>query len=110
MSIPAPAPAGRPFARPSQPDAGCSAARTPPPPARRREHLPRYRHRCGPCPATVHDLVSGHRRPTRGTTAAILAVTSDDITPGRPDAGGTTHQNQTWKPNHDHNRSNHEFS
>ena len=40
-------------------------------------------------PATVHVLVSGHRRPTRDTTAAILAVTSDDITRGRLDAGGT---------------------
>lgn len=40
--------------------------------------------------------------PTRGSTAAILAVTSGDITPGRLGAGGTTHQSQTWKPNHDH--------
>jgi lambda repressor-like predicted transcriptional regulator len=103
MSIPAPAPAGRPSARPSQPGTGRSAARAHT--RRLRGDGSTYRQiatAAGLAPATVHDLVSGHRRPTRGTTAAILTVTSDDITPGRLDADGTTHQNQTWKPNHDH--------
>jgi transcriptional regulator with XRE-family HTH domain len=39
--------------------------------------------------ATVSDLARGHRRPTRGTTTAVLAVTSQSVPRGRVDAGGT---------------------
>jgi transcriptional regulator with XRE-family HTH domain len=43
----------------------------------------------GLAPATVSGLATGRRRPTRGTTTAILAVTSATVPPGRVDAGGT---------------------
>ena len=43
----------------------------------------------GLAPATVSDLATGRRRPTRGTTTAILAVTSATVPRGRVDAGGT---------------------
>src|SRR6478735_11425349 len=43
----------------------------------------------GVAPATVSDLDRGRRRPHRGTTAAVLAVTSKSIPRGRVDAGGT---------------------
>ena len=43
----------------------------------------------GLAPATVSGLAAGRRRPTRGTTAAVLAVTSDTVTRGRIDASGT---------------------
>ena len=39
--------------------------------------------------ATVSDLARGRRWPTRGTTTAVLAVTSTSIPRGRVDAGGT---------------------
>ena len=39
--------------------------------------------------ATVSDLDRGRRRPNRGTTAAVLAVTSNSVPRGRVDAGGT---------------------
>src|SRR5947208_12767817 len=39
--------------------------------------------------ATVSDLARGRRRPKRGTTAAVLAVTSQSVPRGRVDAGGT---------------------
>jgi transcriptional regulator with XRE-family HTH domain len=39
--------------------------------------------------ATVSDLARGRRRPTRGTTTAVLAVTSKSVPRGRVDAGGT---------------------
>jgi transcriptional regulator with XRE-family HTH domain len=39
--------------------------------------------------ATVSDLARGRRRPARGTTAAVLAVTSQAVPRGRVDAGGT---------------------
>jgi transcriptional regulator with XRE-family HTH domain len=39
--------------------------------------------------ATVSDLDSGRRQPTRGTTAAVLAVASDAVRPIRLDAGGS---------------------
>jgi len=39
--------------------------------------------------ATVSDLDRGRRRPTRGTAAAVLAVTSRSVPRGRVDAGGT---------------------
>ena len=43
----------------------------------------------GLAPATVSSLATGRRRPTRGTTTAILAVTSATVPRGRVDAGGT---------------------
>jgi transcriptional regulator with XRE-family HTH domain len=43
----------------------------------------------GLAPATVSGLATGRRRPTRGTTTAILAVTSATVPRGRVDAGGT---------------------
>jgi transcriptional regulator with XRE-family HTH domain len=43
----------------------------------------------GLAPATVSGLAAGRRRPTRGTTAAVLAVTSGTVPRGRVDAGGT---------------------
>ena len=39
--------------------------------------------------ATVSDLDRGRRRPNRGTTAAVLAVTSQAVPRGRVDAGGS---------------------
>src|SRR5260370_27685636 len=42
----------------------------------------------GLAPATVYDLARGRSRPTRGTTAAVLAVTSQAVPRGRADAGG----------------------
>jgi transcriptional regulator with XRE-family HTH domain len=39
--------------------------------------------------ATVSDLARGRRRPKRGTTAAVLAVTSQALPRDRVDAGGT---------------------
>ena len=39
--------------------------------------------------ATVSDLDRGRRRPRRGTTTAVLAVTSQAVPRGRVDAGGT---------------------
>ena len=47
----------------------------------------------GLAPATVSDLAPGRRRPTRGTTAAVLAVTSQTLsraaasTPAAPGCG-----------------------
>ena len=43
----------------------------------------------GVAPATVSDLVTGRRRSTRSTTAAVLSVTSDAVRPARLDAGGS---------------------
>ena len=39
--------------------------------------------------ATVSDLDRGRRRPSRGTTTAVLTVTSQAVPRGRVDAGGT---------------------
>ncbi len=39
--------------------------------------------------ATVSGLAAGRRKPTRGTTAAVLAVSPGTIPRGRVDAGGT---------------------
>jgi transcriptional regulator with XRE-family HTH domain len=39
--------------------------------------------------ATVSDLDRGRRRPRRGTTTAVLAVTSQAVPRGRTDAGGS---------------------
>ncbi len=64
-----------------------------------REHVSRLRQRggtyraiaaaAGLAPTTVHDLASGRRRATPGTTAALLKVTSHALTRARVDAGGT---------------------
>ena len=43
----------------------------------------------GLAPATVSDLARGRRRPRRGTTTAVLAVTSKSVPRGRVDAGGS---------------------
>ena len=39
--------------------------------------------------ATVSDLDRGRRRPNRGTTTAVLSVTSNSVPRGRVDAGGS---------------------
>jgi hypothetical protein len=43
----------------------------------------------GLAPATVSDLARGRRRPARGTTTAVLTVTSQAVPRGRVDAGGS---------------------
>jgi transcriptional regulator with XRE-family HTH domain len=43
----------------------------------------------GLAPATVSDLARGRRRPKRGTTTAVLSVTSQAVPRGRTDAGGS---------------------
>jgi hypothetical protein len=43
----------------------------------------------GLAPATIYDLDRGRGRPKRGTSAAVLAVTSKSVPRGRVDAGGT---------------------
>jgi hypothetical protein len=43
----------------------------------------------GLAPATVYDLARGRSRPTRDTTTAVLAVTSQNLPRGRLDVGGT---------------------
>ena len=43
----------------------------------------------GLAPATIYDLDRSRARPKRGTSAAVLAVTSKSVPPGRVDAGGT---------------------
>jgi transcriptional regulator with XRE-family HTH domain len=43
----------------------------------------------GLAPATVSGLAAGRRRPTRGTTAAVLTVTSGTVPRGHVDAVGT---------------------
>ena len=43
----------------------------------------------GLAPATIYDLARGRGQPTRGTTTAVLAVTSQALPRGRVDAGGT---------------------
>jgi transcriptional regulator with XRE-family HTH domain len=90
MSINTPAGTGPAHADPPHPQAGPGAARA---------HVRRLRQdggtyqgiasAAGLAPATVSDLATGRRRPARGTTAAVLAVTSQTLPPGRMDAGGT---------------------
>ena len=90
MSINAPAAPGPLPDGPPQPAAGPGAARA---------HVRRLRQdgstypaiatTAGLAPATVSGLAAGRRRPTRGTTAAVLAVTSGTVPRGRVDAGGT---------------------
>jgi transcriptional regulator with XRE-family HTH domain len=43
----------------------------------------------GLAPATIYDLDRGRARPKRGTSAAVLTVTSKNLPRGRVDAGGT---------------------
>ena len=43
----------------------------------------------GQAPATVSDLARGRRRPRRGTTTAVLTVTTKSVPRGRVDAGGS---------------------
>ena len=43
----------------------------------------------GLAPATIYDLDRGRGRPKRGTTAAVLTVTRQNVPRGRVDAGGT---------------------
>jgi DNA-binding CsgD family transcriptional regulator len=71
---------------------------TPQPPAARdhlarlREHGGSYRaiaRAAGIAPMTVHGIATGGRRPTTGTTAALLAVTSGALPHARVDSGGT---------------------
>jgi lambda repressor-like predicted transcriptional regulator len=40
-------------------------------------------------PMTVHGIATGHRQPTEGTAAALLAVTPGSLPRARLDAGGT---------------------
>jgi transcriptional regulator with XRE-family HTH domain len=90
MSINAPAGPGPAPADPPYPQTGPAAARA---------HVRRLRQdggtyqgiatAAGLAPATVAGLAAGRRRPTRGTTAAVLAVTSQALPRGRVDAGGT---------------------
>ena len=90
MSTHAPAAPGPLPDGPPQPAADPGAART---------HVRRLRQdgstyagiatAAGLAPATVSSLAVGRRRPTRGTTAAVLAVTSGTVPRGRVDAGGT---------------------
>ncbi len=90
MSINTPAGSAPDLADPPRPAAGPGAARA---------HVRRLRQdggtyagiatAAGLAPATVGDLASGRRRSTRGTTAAVLAVTSDAVRPVRLDAGGS---------------------
>jgi lambda repressor-like predicted transcriptional regulator len=57
-----------------------------------REHGGTYRaiaHAAGLAPMTVHGAATGHRHPTTGTTAALLAVTSGTLPRARVDADGT---------------------
>ena len=94
MSINTPAPAGPPPAGPPHPAASAAAG---PRAARariRRLHQDGGTYQAiataaGLAPATVRDLASGRRRPTRGTTGAVLAMNADAIPYARLDAGGT---------------------
>jgi len=86
MSINTPAGTARIPAGPPQPGAARAHIR------RLREDGSTYRGiatAAGLAPATVHDLVTGRRQPTRGTAAAVLAVTSGTVQRGRVDADGT---------------------
>ena len=90
MSINTPAAPGPLPDGPPQPAADPGAART---------HVRRLRQdgstyagiatAAGLAPATVSGLAVGRRKPTRGTTAAVLAVTSGTVPRGRVDVGGT---------------------
>jgi plasmid maintenance system antidote protein VapI len=90
MSIQTRAPAGPITPDPQSPATGPRAARA---------HVRRLRRdggtyrgiaeAAGVAPTTIHDLVTGHRRTTTGTAAAILSVTPQAVTRARLDAGGT---------------------
>jgi hypothetical protein len=72
---------------------------TPPSPAAARDHVAALRddggtyraiaQAAGIAPMTVHGIAIGRRRPSTGTTAALLAVTSCTLLRARVDAGGT---------------------
>jgi len=72
---------------------------TPPSPAAARDHVAALRehggtyraiaHAAGIAPMTVHGITTGRRRPSTGTAAALLAVTSGTLPRARVDAGGT---------------------
>src|SRR6266496_56921 len=63
-----------------------------------RDHVARLRERGGTYraiaaaaavgPMTVHGIATGHRQPTKGTAAALLAVTPGSLRRARLDAGG----------------------
>ena len=90
MSIQTRAPAGPSIPDPRKPATGPGAARA---------HVRRLRRdggtyrgiaaAAGIAPTTIHNLVTGHRRTTSGTAAAILSVTSQAIPRARLDACGT---------------------
>ena len=90
MSINTPAASAPIPADPPEPGTGPGAARA---------HIRRLRQdggtyigiatAAGVAPATVSDLVTGRRRSTRGTAAAVLSVTSNAVRPVRLDAGGS---------------------
>ena len=88
MSInPAAGPVPRPGARP-YPAAGSARAHV----RRLRQDGRTYRaiaDAAGLDRATVSDLARGRRRPRRGTTTAVLSVTSQAVPRGRVDAGGS---------------------
>ena len=81
---PVPGPAGRPY-----PVSGPGSARAHV--RRLRQDGRTYRaiaNAAGLDRATVSDLARGRRRPNRGTTTAVLTVTSQAVPRGRVDAGG----------------------
>ena len=82
---PVPSPADRPYPVPGPVEAGAHVRRL-------RRDGRTYRaiaNAAGLDRATVSDLARGRRRPNRGTTTAVLTVTSQAVPRGRVDAGGT---------------------
>ena len=82
---PVPSPADRPYPVPGPVEAGAHVRRL-------RRDGRTYRaiaNAAGLDRATVSDLDRGRRRPKRGTTTAVLSVTSQAVPRGRVDAGGT---------------------
>ena len=81
---PVPSQAGPPYpaarARPALTSAACGRTAAP---------TARIAAAAGLARATVSDLDRGRRRPNRGTTTAVLTVTSQSVPRGRVDAGGT---------------------
>jgi transcriptional regulator with XRE-family HTH domain len=82
---PVPSPAGRPYPVPGPGPARAHVRRL-------RQDGRTYRaiaNAAGLDRATVSDLARGRRRPRRGTTTAVLTVTSQAVPRGRVDAGGS---------------------
>ena len=82
---PVPSPAGRPYPVPGPVPARAHVRRL-------RQDGRTYRaiaNAAGLDRATVSDLARGRRRPQRGTTTAVLTVTSQAVPRGRVDAGGS---------------------